>query len=662
MNYFDQLKQINEVYVYEIEMDKLVSAYSTLSTILNVHNKTQTLTSNNFEIAESLFYKLGAKILVMKYYENGYLTQDGEKLISYLAKHVQLANQKKYQKTETLCRQLLDFNMRIKDIMDQILVYMGNIRGDEGLLTDNVDEIGKVKKFLTEYLEQVEKLPDTKDIYAGKAKMFDLKTRVLKDINLELEELGVIVNQLNDKRQAEFVKNYVVSLDKKYPDYLGEYYPVYDFEGQRKPNCLFLYTPIEREVVIFIQNFAKFKKKQFVVLNMGSMRGKNAKEISLIFDYLAQKNLSCLITDVEEYRDSLNVEELFAQIIAYSKRGNYAFLWDASGNQRQYNIAFDAAKKTESLSVMDVSFVYMSVPSYSETDKLLQSLGILSVGQLESIKTSIGLMGFCGLSALVKAHSLGRDWLSVAKAFNDENLPYAIGYFASIPTQSLLLDSNWGDFSKYLLSAENNKKEFDYDNITTVNPRVIKRIVEGPYNLFAKCASVVIYIFTAGQDKSVWPALSKEVKEERITLATRLVMKLLDCDIEPEVVILTHKQMEKESPGAGGFCRDGGKQIAYREDLVDNFDWLSKTVCHECFHAFQNKAEVGGWKQWYWDELGVTEGRVNMWTYNHSLGRYVSIGENYEHYMIQIIECDARGFEFDCIKEMGLIYSEIDKS
>ena len=81
-------------------------------------------------------------------------------------------------------------------------------------------------------------------------------------------------------------------------------------------------------------------------------------------------------------------------------------------------------------------------------------------------------------------------------------------------------------------------------------------------------------------------------------------------------------------------------------------------IAHECYHAFQHKACRDGWKGWYWDDLGVTEGRVSMWYYNFygekssekAKSKYFDISEDEEAYMVQIVESDARAFEVDCEK------------
>ena len=82
---------------------------------------------------------------------------------------------------------------------------------------------------------------------------------------------------------------------------------------------------------------------------------------------------------------------------------------------------------------------------------------------------------------------------------------------------------------------------------------------------------------------------------------------------------------------------------------VKDFDWTSKAVCHECFHAFQRYAENEPWQDWYETELHVTPGRIEQWRYNESDNRYRRIDKDREGYMIQILEADARAFENDCL-------------
>ncbi|MDE7301058.1 MAG: hypothetical protein K2N47_02700, partial [Clostridia bacterium] len=176
-----------------------------------------------------------------------------------------------------------------------------------------------------------------------------------------------------------------------------------------------------------------------------------------------------------------------------------------------------------------------------------------------------------------------------------------------------------------------------------VNPDNIRKIMEGTFSLFQKCGMISTYCLLCGTSAAEWKTLPKEAKAERLTEASKLVMRALGVDIVPVVEVLD----ELDNPKAGGLCIDGGKRIQYQTKSVEDFDWSARAVCHECFHAFQRMAAVVGWQEWYETELHVTPGRIDQWIFNQS--RYRDIRKGHDVYLIQIVESDARAFEDDCL-------------
>jgi hypothetical protein len=97
--------------------------------------------------------------------------------------------------------------------------------------------------------------------------------------------------------------------------------------------------------------------------------------------------------------------------------------------------------------------------------------------------------------------------------------------------------------------------------------------------------------------------------------------------------------------GAAGLCINGGKKIAYRDKYMQGYDFVLQCICHECFHAFQHTATNAPYAEWYYDDMGVTRGRVAQWSKNFScyVGDVNSIA-----YKVEIVECDANAFADDC--------------
>jgi hypothetical protein len=104
-------------------------------------------------------------------------------------------------------------------------------------------------------------------------------------------------------------------------------------------------------------------------------------------------------------------------------------------------------------------------------------------------------------------------------------------------------------------------------------------------------------------------------------------------------------------------CCAGGKLIKYREKCVEDYEFTVKMICHECFHGFQNYAIDVQYAQWFWDDLGVTIGRVEQWRKNFSMycGKTNSLA-----YKVEIVECDANAFAEDCFRQGEEVWSAID--
>ena len=134
-----------------------------------------------------------------------------------------------------------------------------------------------------------------------------------------------------------------------------------------------------------------------------------------------------------------------------------------------------------------------------------------------------------------------------------------------------------------------------------------------------------------------------------------MVCKILATEYTPEVKIVPEELWDRKS--AGGLCQDGGKRIIYRESSVNNYSWIEEAVCHECFHAFQHTACCVPYSDWFFTELGVTEGRITSWDDNFKV--YVG-SEDSKTYWVEVVECDANAFALDCLRNIEKYWKDID--
>ena len=236
-----------------------------------------------------------------------------------------------------------------------------------------------------------------------------------------------------------------------------------------------------------------------------------------------------------------------------------------------------------------------------------------------------------------------------------------VSYLAALPTQSLLLSADWGDYKGHGLRGEAARAEMSYDDVRDVNPENIRRIVEGNYTIFEKCGLVCRYCLTHGEDVSVWQELNEREVEKRLMQALRLVMRILGVVAEPVVTI--HESIP-HAPKATSLCVNGGKEIQYRRSSLVDLTETIDVVCHESYHAFQSFAVHSPFSEWFWRELGVTRGRIQGWAENqkHYFGSNEKrFGETaFQVYHAQVLESDARAFAVDCVLAAEVAFDKVD--
>ena len=666
MNIRDRLELLQDIYLTSKDVDELAEAYMYLLGILkkNQQEKGLYLSERNCAVATELLYNTRVKGLLLQYFNNGYMQEDGEALLSYIQSKIPNAEKNGFLETKARFVALSAFLEKVIKAMVDITVYLGQVQDDDGnLCTMEIEQLQQAIMNIQAVEDKITSDPFSGvDVLGENVELFNLKANIKKDIAVEVESLKKALGNVQDAEAKRLLDNMSTPFSEVYSGGECEFFPVLPLRKETRANCLFLCSPFLREVHLYVKSFADDNKRDFVVIEPNQFNGKSASTIRSIFQLLEQQGKDCLINDINEYRNSENIEAFLREMINFGKRGHYIFIIDSVGKRKFYNMAFEIAKTDESLSIMDVSYAYLTMPAYSDTIELFEDKGMITAAEYSEVRQNMPFMGFCGLNDAVAMFAKKKDWKKTAMRWSLDNKPIALEYLANLPLQVNLIDSGWGDYSNLTLTVEEKKRSFDYDDLAGINTANLRKIVDGPYNLFEKCGCVTAYCLLAGADSEVWKTLDADVQSERLTLATRLVMRLLDVDIEPEVKVVPKEEWTLK--GAGGVCCDGGKRIEYRQDCITNYDWMVGTVVHECFHAFQHKAERE-WKRWYFDELGVTKGRVNEWAYNNGYDtqakryRYYSIDKNKTAYMVQIIESDARAFEIDCENARAKVFSTI---
>ena len=293
------------------------------------------------------------------------------------------------------------------------------------------------------------------------------------------------------------------------------------------------------------------------------------------------------------------------------------------------------------------------MPTYKDVIDEFENKKMITTADYEYVRKNFAFMGYVGFNKAVTLFVQGKDFKNELKYKSDYNRNLALSYLKNIPSQTQFLDVEWGNLNLER-NTDGDKKEFDYDSIKSSNPENIKKILQAQIDTFKKCGLLIRYCTLCGDDVSVWKNLTLEEKSDRINDATRIIAHLLQTEYSPIVEVVANEDWTVK--GAGGLCCDGGKLIQYKEDCIDNYDWLVTAIAHEVYHAFQHTACNNGWRKWYWSELGVTENRLPEWQYN--FGHYSSV--NSKTYKVEIVECDARTFEKDCFEKSKGAWNLID--
>ena len=71
----------------------------------------------------------------------------------------------------------------------------------------------------------------------------------------------------------------------------------------------------------------------------------------------------------------------------------------------------------------------------------------------------------------------------------------------------------------------------------------------------------------------------------------------------------------------------------------------------------QAKLRKGGWSQWYYDNFGITRGRVERWAFTNNI---YDGNVNSDLYKVHIIEADAKAFEIDCDAARNAAWNTIE--
>lgn len=650
----DKIEKINRDYYLATDEETLSSACAALSRVLSDRD----ISEKNKDNASALLLRLKAKYLVVKYFENGYDPKDCDELVEFLTDAIEKSAAGGYANTTKSLAALGEFISALKPIMDEAYARHMAMYNDDGEFVGGRDDALAATEFYDGAIKTVRKRTDGVPFGAG-VKLFDLKERALSDLTAERDKTLRFSAEIERAALERFFKDNLIEVK---PDYVGypTYFPV--FNEKLSAGAIVLRTPFESEAELYALSEARERKTKLGKISgraLGGVKG----DLSRVFDILASEGRDCIVVGFD---GCPNKGDTLTAAMRSGRRGARVYILDDGIDGTAYELAMEMTKEDDELSVLDIGCRYLTMPYLRDVAELFESKGMADgADDRDRIRDTMPFAGYVGLDRACAAFTAGEDFWEVARRISDENLSAATAYIRNLPSLSRLIDSEWQADEliegRRASNTAGERREVDYDDIEEISGDNIKRILASRGSFFAKCGALARYCLLGGNDISMWELVDADEKSARFTTATRVVMRMLDAGECAEVKILSDSQWAADGrpKSAGAQCCEGGKLMVYRESSVKGFDWAVGAVCHECFHAFQHRAIETGAREWYFTELGVTQGRIDEWDYNFGDGHYAD-SDKPQIYNVEIVEADARAFENECKQQGKDLWNRID--
>lgn len=656
------IDKINRIYLTSTDKDKLLSAYNEICTCyLNNPSvkgflKHKPELQSEYGIHEALSMRVLAKHLLIKYLEK-YSEEDKDACLGRIKEMISVSADKNYLKTTKLLANVRDFVSDVHEIMKVAVIAVNRVRDDFGnLATDNAALIRESAQAIEKALKEAKSL-ESALLFPENVAVPDFIGGIIKDLEEEAEWFSGALRSSFDVRAAQLLEEFSSPLSSLGVNTSPRFYESPLDLSKTYAKAIVISTPFEEEAILFAGVYSSMTAKAFHLFHADKLSGDERRvPMEALFEAAACKDMSLLILGIERLDEAV-VCEMEKAILEATKRNVHFLIHDNTGTRALYESFDKIASESETLSPRDVHHVFLSMPNFNQTCKILADNAFITDTEAdkEKVRNSIPFIGYVGLNAILSS-SPTADWLTGASELSRERANAAISYLNRLIASRQFIDDGWGNFSGHVRYVKGEKKSFDYDELRGIDKENIKAIMEKPgLTTFDRCGIITKYCLLSGNDSSVWKDLSASEKELRVTTATRMVCKILSTAYTPEVKILPDEGWDKKS--AGGYCEDGGKRIVYRESSVSNYTWVEDAVCHECYHAFQHTALYMPYADWFFTELGVTEGRINSWDDNFKV--YVGTEEP-KTYRVEVVECDARAFALDCLRNIEKYWKDID--
>lgn len=613
--------------------------------------------------AAAFMYKTACKSLMLVYFGSGvYREEDFNVLKTFVESSVPDAERVGLPDTCRVLGNCLAFAEKVNAVMKDVAEVSARVHDDGWkCVARSAEECKEAAAVFEEKIATLTEDDEEGSLFGKGVVCPDFVDEAVEYLRREMEFARAHADEFEDKSLRKILREKVVFEDDERKK---------GWEVTQSAGALYgglasvhvLCTPFTDELKLFVAAHTDDGSVRLASASAADLLTSSSADRDKLADALVKMRVDLIVTGITAYLTEEGMEPVIGMLLGIGRKGRKVYVMDTSGARPVYDAFVEAARKSGAAT--DVDFAYLGMPKYTSVIKRLQESEIIgmSAEDTEFVRKKLPFMGYVGFNAILSSRS--DSWRETAQEHSDKNVSAANKYIPSLPDQELFIDDDWGDYSKNIAAVESQRLCFDYDDIPMFNEANIRKITESTaIGVIAKCGLISEYCLLRGADRSTWETLSREEMSERVTEATRLVLRTLGIIKKPVVEVLD----KLDTKGAGGICYNGGERIVYLYRCVKNYDWMRGAVCHECFHALQHKAMYGGWFDWLMREFGVTRGRVKQWRVN-SLGdedggirgKYFQIDTNKTAYLVQIFESDARAFEFDCAEAANAVRHTID--
>lgn len=600
--------------------------------------------------SQALLIRLGAKYLVL-FYIQGYRQDRYDMLQSFLKAGVEQAEAGGFIKTGELCKNLQTYIRTIHEIALRAIAIVSDIRDVDGrLIEPSPEKLGETKATFEKTIEELRETLGDVSPFPEDVRMPSIKEDLLRNFKEEIDWIDRQLYALLRANAEVFIKQNATPLSEVegLPRTVLAPTPI---SMDSMPTLVSLSTPFPSEAIFAVRSYGENVNKTFYLMSSQVFFKGDEAETAELFRLLKTPGMHLLLTDVDKVAENKRAF-FYEQLLRFASKDNLVFLVDTVGDRKVYDDLSRLADTLKGVDAFTVDYTFLKMPPYADVVNTFDNSHLvpeMTDAVRERIRRNLPFMGYVGLSACVAEHNKGNDPFACGEHLSETNRPTALRYLSRLVASYQFIDNEWGDYSEGITHIVGEKKAFDYDVIRTVNPENVRIILQKPgLTLFERCALATKYCTLGGDDMSIWVDLPAEEKQIRMQEASRVLCSLLNTEYSPRVEVLDEDVWKERGyhDRCAGFCSGGGKLIVYRHRSVKDYDFALHIIFHECFHAFQHAAMVQPYAQWYFDELGVTRGRIDKWSMNEACYHefpITSIG-----YRVEIMECDANAFADDC--------------